>query len=161
MHENWNRKINRFKDDIGLIRLNASVTFNKYVQPICLLTSDQEFFNGSIAGWGVKIDERELSDVPITVDLTFSKLEQCVKDNSGLSSVAWNDSFCFKKQNNMDIGSCRGDGGSGIFVKVEDRFYLKGFKSWRLTDHCSENSQILSIDIFKYFNFIRVRYQMK
>lgn len=41
--------------DIALLRLSSSVTYNKYIQPVCILASSTEFQNRSdcwVTGWG-------------------------------------------------------------------------------------------------------------
>lgn len=41
--------------DIALLKLSSSVTYNKYIQPICVLTSSSEFQNRTdcwVTGWG-------------------------------------------------------------------------------------------------------------
>lgn len=42
-------------NDIALLRLTSSVTYNKYIQPICVMASSFEFWNRTncwVTGWG-------------------------------------------------------------------------------------------------------------
>lgn len=50
----------RFENDIAVFHLSKSITFNSYVQPVCLpnftlaLTSDMKCF---VSGWGMKKEQ--------------------------------------------------------------------------------------------------------
>ncbi|EFB17726.1 hypothetical protein PANDA_016257 [Ailuropoda melanoleuca] len=49
--------------DIALLKLSSSVTYNKYIQPICVLTSSSEFQNRTdcwVTGWGDIQEDQEL-----------------------------------------------------------------------------------------------------
>lgn len=44
-----------FDNDIALMKLNESVSFNKYIQPVCLAAAGSTFHAGTInwvTGWG-------------------------------------------------------------------------------------------------------------
>lgn len=153
-------KYKRFHNEIGLVRLNSSITFNEYIQPICLLTNDQESTHGFIASWGARNDDGYISDIPRLINLEFSTLEQCLLDEPRLNmnkEIVWENSFCTKRKENIEI--CMQDSGSGIFVKIGERFYLKGYTIAGLTvSSCYENFQTMSLDLSKFFNFIKVRH---
>ena len=52
--------------DIALLKLSSSITYTKYIQPICLMASSSEFENRTdcwVTGWGdIEEDQGEAGD---------------------------------------------------------------------------------------------------
>lgn len=155
IHEEWQSFGMKFTGDISIIRLKSSVTFNEYVQPICLMTTDQDFIKASISSWGEINNDGDLSDIPKFIDLEIQNMTDCLVHEPELQHIFWNDSFCTKRKD--AIGICIGDGGSGVYVQINNTFYLKGIVSSSVEGYCSKNVFALCSDIPKYFNFIKVK----
>jgi coagulation factor IX (Christmas factor) len=156
IHENWNPKLTRYNDDIALIRLSSPVTFDAFIQPICLMTHDQTLSNGKVAGWGSVDDSGTTAKTAKIAELTIIALSECLLRNFLLAIIAWKDSFCAQSEIN---GVCSGDSGSGFYVDIQNKRYLKGLVSSAIQRDCSENSIAIYTDISKYIGFITVRRQ--
>lgn len=53
VHPNFNNTL--YNNDLALMKLSSSVTFNNFIQPICLASNLSRFFNATscwITGWG-------------------------------------------------------------------------------------------------------------
>lgn len=153
IHENWDSKSTRYNDDIALIRLSSPVTFDSFIQPICLMTNDQVVSNGKVAGWGSVDNSGTTADIAKIAELTFLSLCDCLLRNYLLGQMAWKDSFCAHSEVN---GVCKGDSGSGFYVHIQNKKYLKGLVSSSVIRDCSENSIAIYTDISKYYGFIKV-----
>lgn len=156
VHEKWNPINFRFNDDIAILKLIEDVTFSKYVQPICLVTDNSLMINitrGKVAGWGKSEDYGNSVDIARIVNLEIQELVECFIENPLLAKIAWTKAFCAKSE---DKGVCEGDSGSGLYVKIGDKFFLKGLVSSSIQKECSEKSTALYTDIIKYYNFIKV-----
>jgi hypothetical protein len=156
IHENWDPKDIRYNDDIALIRLSFPVTFSTFVQPICLITNDQAIYNGKVAGWGYVDDYGRTADVVKIAELSTLSLSDCLLRNYLLGRIAWNASFCAHSEIN---GVCGGDSGSGFYVDIQNKKYLKGLVSSTIRTMCSKNSIAIYTDTSKYIGFIKVRRQ--
>jgi secreted trypsin-like serine protease len=156
IHEKWNSNEARFNDDIALIRLSSEVTFNTFIQPICIIENDKNVSHGKVVGWGA-VDDNESNNVASVAkigELKFIGSLRCALYHYKLAPYAWEESFCGKSD---DDGVCRGDSGSGFFVKIGKKEYLKGIVSNSVYENCSDKSVALYVDITKYLDFIKVR----
>jgi secreted trypsin-like serine protease len=153
IHENWNPKSISYNDDIALIRLSSSVTFDEFIQPICLMTNDQVVSNGKVAGWGSVDNSGTPADIAKIAELKTLSLVKCLLRNHELVRIAWEDSFCAHSEVN---GVCKGDSGSGFYVHIQNKKYLKGLVSSSVARDCSENSTAIYTDVSKYYGFIKV-----
>jgi secreted trypsin-like serine protease len=154
IHENWNPSIVKYNDDIALVRLSSPAEFTLSVQPICLMSIDEKFDHGKVVGWGEINDNGEISDVAKTVELKTTQTLPCVLNHHVYARIAWDESFCAHSEKS---GVCRGDSGSGFYVKYNGKTYLKGLVSSAVKKACSDNAVALYTDITKYFSsFIKV-----
>jgi secreted trypsin-like serine protease len=143
----------KYNDDIALIRLNSRVEFNALIQPICLMTLNQNVNFGKVAGWGETDDYETISDIAKIVEFETIETFQCVLDNYLFGKFAWKDSFCAYSKTS---GVCSGDSGSGFYVEIEGKTYLKGIVSSTVLKRCTENAIALYTDVTKYYKFIKV-----
>lgn len=154
MHEDWSSLGMRFTGDIAILKLIGKVTFTNFVQPICLMTDNEIMTNiskGKVAGWGTNGDHGASVDVARIADLDIIEKSLCFQKDSNLARISWNDAFCAGSESQ---GVCQGDSGSGLYVEIDNKFYLKGIVSSSIVRKCSEKSYALFSDVAKYYDFI-------
>lgn len=141
----------RFTGDLALITLVRTITFNDYIRPICVLKEHEiteEIVDGILVGWGQTLSTENHSEVPYAITIPIVDDGTCYRNDSRLATFAWDKSFCAGSERK---GACKGDSGSGFYVKKEDRFYLKGVVSSAINGGgCSENHLVIFTDVTKY-----------
>lgn len=156
VHQGWNPLDFKYDHDIAILRMTHKVEFSKFIQPICILFTNTINVNrGKIVGWGVTDEKRTFATTAKVAKLEVKDALKCVVDHPMLSYIAWKESFCAES---MDVGVCEGDSGSGFYVEIKNRFYLKGIlSSSASSEHCSANTLALYTDMTKYYDFVEVR----
>lgn len=83
--------------------------FAKFVKPVCLPRTSQanELSDGTIAGWGQAIAERDTENVPLTSQLSVSQCKEVSKERLSPRT------FCASAKN---TSACQGD--SGDFNRI-------------------------------------------
>lgn len=111
------------------------VSFNRYIRPICLAGNNEADINeGEVAGWGFHDDSETISDVPRKVQVPILSEIQCFKKENLLYRIIWDEAFCAGKDG---VGVCKGDSGSGFYVKRKGKYYLRGIVSSAVARTCS------------------------
>lgn len=154
IHDKWNTTTPDYDGDIAVIKLSDSITFNSYIRPVCL-SSSQELSSeryGVIAGWGYYDDTEKTSHLPRQVELPIVEDRECFRKENQLANIIWNEAFCAGKDG---VGVCRGDSGSGFYVEKNGIFYLRGILSSSSLKLCSQNNLAIYSDVLKYIKFIR------
>ncbi|XP_072369257.1 transmembrane protease serine 3 isoform X2 [Scyliorhinus torazame] len=117
--------------DIALIKLEGPLTFNDWIQPICLPNSGQEFGEGKscwISGWGLTDGGDEISfnlraaQVPLISNHVCSRPEVYYKSISSRMICAG------YLQGGVD--SCQGDSGGPLACNEDNTWKLVGITSW-------------------------------
>uniref|UniRef100_A0A8D2E1K0 Peptidase S1 domain-containing protein n=1 Tax=Sciurus vulgaris TaxID=55149 RepID=A0A8D2E1K0_SCIVU len=123
--------------DIALLRLASSVTYSKYVQPICVLSSTFMFLHRSdcwVTGWGA-IHENM---VPLPPPYRLREAQVTILNNSrcrDLFELPFQRSFisfdmiCAGAENGS-ADSCHGDSGGPLVCDLEGLWYQIGIVSW-------------------------------
>jgi hypothetical protein len=152
VHENWDPTAKSYNNDIALIKLESSVEFSRFIQPICLLppNNSEIFSHGKLTAWRAIDDDKNLAEFPRTEEVEILVGYDCLYPDSIPQS------FCARSD---FVGVCEDISGSGLVVKIGDRHFLKGLvlfssKSKWKRNKC--NGMIYS-DMQKYYNFIKVR----
>lgn len=155
IHSGWNSDSFKFTHDIAIMRLMLKIKFSVNVQPICIFTEDEKLTNNSasVASWGVVDDFNNIANKAQIVDLKIIDTAQCLFEEENLVRIFWLESFCAKSNNS---GVCLGDSGSGLYVEIEGKYFLKGIVSSSLIQDCSRKTTALYSDVTKYFQFIKV-----
>jgi hypothetical protein len=153
VHEKWDPMQINYNHDIALIRLDSPVKLSVFVHPICLVTTEQNLKIGKVIGWGTIDDRGTLADLARIGNFEILNLVRCLIESPPLTSVVWEESFCAKSQEN---GVCKGDSGSGFFVEVNGKNYLKGIVSSSVYRRCNDKTLAIYTDMPKYFDFIKV-----
>ncbi|XP_060758400.1 uncharacterized protein LOC132869062 [Neoarius graeffei] len=127
-HENYNSTT--INNDIALVQLSSSVTFNNYVMPVCLAASNSLFPGGSnvwVTGWG-RISSGESLPSPKTlqeVQVSVVSSTDCAK---AYGSGSITDNMICAAERGKD--SCQGDSGGPLVVKNNGTWVQAGIVSF-------------------------------
>ncbi|XP_060749067.1 transmembrane protease serine 9-like [Tachysurus vachellii] len=127
---NQNYNDNTKDNDIALVQLSSSVTFNNYIQPVCLAASNSSFSAGTVVwvtGWGTIASGVSLPSpqtlqevqVPIVSNSNCAKAYSPITDNMLCAGLA---------QGGKD--SCQGDSGGPLVVKSNGVWVQAGIVSF-------------------------------
>ncbi|XP_069343041.1 serine protease 41 isoform X1 [Eulemur rufifrons] len=124
-------------NDIALLELATSVTYSKYIQPICVLSSTFMFLHRPdcwVTGWG-SIRENETS-LPPPYNLregqvTILNNTRCndLLEHPADHSIIQNSMFCAGVENGS-IDACKGDSGGPLVCDKDGLWYQVGVVSW-------------------------------
>ncbi|KAK2829439.1 hypothetical protein Q7C36_017429 [Tachysurus vachellii] len=130
-HEGYNYNITLY-NDIALVQLSSSVTFNNYVLPVCLAASKSSFPGGTavwITGYG-----QVASNVSLPYPQTLQEVQVPIVSNSDCakvygSNVILDNMICAGiTQGGKD--SCQGDDGGPLVVKQNTTWVQAGIVSF-------------------------------
>uniref|UniRef100_A0A8C7EXD7 Serine protease 21 n=1 Tax=Neovison vison TaxID=452646 RepID=A0A8C7EXD7_NEOVI len=124
--------------DIALLKLSSSVTYNKYIQPICVLTSSSEFQNRTdcwVTGWG-DIEEEQGRALPspyilqeVQVGIINSAICNYLYAQPVFRYDIWGDMICAGTiQGGKD--ACFGDSGGPLACEKKGLWIQVGIVSW-------------------------------
>jgi secreted trypsin-like serine protease len=182
IHPDWDSNDDKYDADIAIAVLTRTVSFNKFIIPICLWTStsnadDLVGKTGVIAGWGKAEMDAVTSPMPKWADLQVVDLLTCIRSNDAFNKLTSDRTFC--AGNKVEgSGPCNGDSGikndgklletflsfvetfsgGGFVVKVNDKWYLRGIISSSLVDlaqsTCDTKSYAVFTDVSKFTQWI-------
>ncbi|EDV93353.1 GH18317 [Drosophila grimshawi] len=117
--------------DIALVRLNAPVTLNAYIQPVCLpLASVRSAIDNMeqlvVSGWGRTLLRRQ-SNIKQRLDVPVSDPDYCVKKFATRNIDVIPSQLCAGGEFSQD--SCDGDSG-GPLMRFKNAWYLEGVVSF-------------------------------
>ncbi|XP_060757838.1 chymotrypsinogen A-like [Neoarius graeffei] len=127
-HENYNSTT--INNDIALVQLSSSVTFNNYVMPVCLAASNSFFPGGSnvwVTGWG-RISSDESLPSPKTLQeaqVSVVSRTDCAKAY-GSGSITDN-MICAAEG---EKSACNGDSGGPLVLKCNGTWVQAGIVSF-------------------------------
>ncbi|XP_040491415.1 testisin-like isoform X2 [Ursus maritimus] len=164
--------------DIALLKLSSSVTYNKYIQPICVLTSSSEFQNRTdcwVTGWGdIQEDQGTVSfdcspkssllpfssalrspyvlqEVPVSI-VDSSRCDYALQQPSFLSNDL-NDMICAGSEDGSR-DACKGDSGGPLACEKKGLWIQVGIVSWG--SGCGRpNRPGVYTNVSRHFNWIR------
>lgn len=155
IHPDWNPFNRRYDADIAALILDDEVPYTKYIRPICLPVAESTVKNGFIAGWGQSEDkEKDHENIPKQLSIPIHANEHCFLESVEFTRISSRRTICGGAKNKR--GPCRGDSGNGLFVKINNRFYLKGLVSASLTNfgECDVTNYALYTNIEKFIDWI-------
>lgn len=155
IHPTWNSaETQKFTGDIAILLLERSVTFNNFIQPICLSSSLTFENHGVVAGWGRWQNQTvgTFNKIPTKINVPIVEEKVCYEQEHVLAKSGWEESFCAGRQG---VSVCDGDSGSGYFVTSNNTYYLKGIVSNSVIhEKCDQGYYAIYTDAFKYFSFL-------
>ncbi|XP_053371251.1 serine protease 27-like [Clarias gariepinus] len=121
-------------NDVALVQLSSSVTFNPYVLPVCLATANSSFPDGTnawVTGWG-RID----TNVNLPAPQTLQEVKVPIVNNSACA-IAYrrditNNMICAGVAAGGE-GACYGDSGGPLVVKINQTWFQAGIVSFGTT----------------------------
>ncbi|XP_053696496.1 CLIP domain-containing serine protease B15-like [Sabethes cyaneus] len=133
VHYGYGKKDPNRNHDIALVKLVEEVTFDKYVQPVCLpvdtsiqeLPIDSEEF--TVTGWGLT-ETGFRSPVQLHVDLIGRNNDVCDKVYSAIGITLTDGHLCVGGDKGKD--SCKGDSGGPLLRLVGTVWYQVGVVSF-------------------------------
>ncbi|XP_039741010.1 serine protease 41-like [Pteropus medius] len=145
-------------NDIALLRLSSSVTYNKYIKPICVLASSADFQNRTdcwVTGWGQIREDMELPSPYMLQEVQVS-----IINNSRCNQMfqrpnrIWEDMICAGFENG-GRDACRGDSGGPLTCEENGLWYQIGIVSWGIG--CGRpNRPGVYTNVSRYFTWIRM-----
>uniref|UniRef100_A0A182N384 Peptidase S1 domain-containing protein n=1 Tax=Anopheles dirus TaxID=7168 RepID=A0A182N384_9DIPT len=148
-------------DDIALIKLKSMIEMGNFVQPVCLWPTKPTLQNvdgkiGSVVGFGLRNDN-ELSKYLLEADVPVVDLVMCLESNRGTFGQTLSTKvLCAGARNGT--GPCNGDSGGGLFLEMDNVWYIRGIVSFTPTllnnNHCDPNEYIIYTDVSKYIEWI-------
>ncbi|KAF6126601.1 serine protease 41 [Phyllostomus discolor] len=147
-------------NDIALLRLTSSVTYNKYIQPICVMASSFEFQNWTncwVTGWGHIRENKELPP-----PYTLQEVQVTIINNSRCDYLFQQPDFFYRIGDGMicagsEDGShdtCKGDSGGPLTCEKNGLWIQIGIVSWGVG--CGRpNRPGVYTNVSRYFGWIQ------
>lgn len=159
LHEKFNAEEtteNNLKYDynVGLLITQTEIIFSLHVNAICLPENENFNFKGKtgvVVGWGLD-EDNQLSQTLKQLEVpTYQFLECFYRNREFFSGHASKRNFCagYRK----DKGICSGDSGGGLFIKIDEKYYLYGLSSF---SNCKCDKIAQSCEIFDEGVFVNV-----
>nr|XP_020137062.1 serine protease 41-like isoform X1 [Microcebus murinus] len=147
-------------NDIALLRLATPVTYTKYIQPICVLSSTFMFQHRPdcwVTGWGV-LSENDTSLPPPyklrEVQVTILNNTRCneLLEQPPDHSITQDSMFCAGAEDGS-VDACKGDSGGPLVCDKDGLWYQVGVVSWGVG--CGRpNRPSLYTNVSVYFTWI-------
>ncbi|XP_039741509.1 testisin [Pteropus medius] len=147
--------------DIALLKLSSSVTYNKYIKPICVLDSSDDFQNRTdcwVTGWGDIEENQELPSPYILQEVQVGMINTTICNylysQPSFRHDIWGDMVCAgNAQGGKD--ACFGDSGGPLACEKKGRWYQVGVVSWGIG--CGRpNRPGVYTNVSRHFKWIRM-----
>ena len=158
IHPDWNPYTTSYDSDIAVLVLHREVTFNEYIQPICMTSSNPsiaDITEGVVVGNGKGGQANNHEHIPKILKIPIQSFQTCTKKDYVFKGLLTSRAFCAGSGTGQ--GVCTGDSGSGFVVEIGDIFYLRGIVSSSLSNPilgCDVNSYSVFTDTLKYVNWV-------
>lgn len=159
IHDDWNHMTSDYDADVSLLKFeDGGITFNSFVHPICLWNSENEptVTEGMVTGWGKTERPSQIHEnIPKRVKALIETNEQCFFNTKALLDLSSFRTFCAGLRNGS--GVCFGDSGGGLFINVDDNYYLKGIVSSSLIKDggCDISKNAVFTNVIKFIDWIK------
>ncbi|KAL6488933.1 hypothetical protein MHYP_G00026740 [Metynnis hypsauchen] len=148
-----------FDNDIALIKLKSSITFNMNVMPVCLPQRDTKLNStGLVSGFGLTEDlhtANKLGYISLPVveqDECHRSIETERKNRHDVAPLTDNMFCAGLPEGGKD--TCSGDSGSAFVMKDEDTYWVAGIVSWGVD--CGQPGKYgIYTRVAKYLNWIQ------
>ena len=159
IHKDYIFEATNMDADIAVIILDTAVNSAKFIKPICLIDSDKNALtvtNGILATYGhnntMKLNPEF---TPRKLEIQIQEFFECVMNNEAFAHISSNRTFCALPKDGTEV--CVEDYGSGLYVKHEGSYYLRGILSTVMSDDkskCKIGSDSLYTDVTAYTKWI-------
>lgn len=163
LHPEWNYLDDHFDADIAVAILVKTLTWTKFVKPICLWTYTTSYRDivgrkAIIAGWG-KTEFNALStNRPKWASIDVVDERTCIWSNAAFTNLISDRTFCAGDLKN-NVGPCSGDSGGGLMVEQNGKWYLRGIISSSFFDRihstCDTSSYAVFTDATQYTDWLK------
>lgn len=152
LHFSWNVSDYRFTGDIAVLKFITPIEYSIYIRPICMGKNDiKNIKQAKIHGWGVVDDSQKRETIARKIEMPILEFSECFKEDDRLARIHWTKSLCAGKRGG---GVCEGDSGSGLVVKHDKKYYLRGLVSSAIIESCNISYLALYTDVTEYQDFI-------
>jgi len=158
INPDWSSLTRSYDADVAVLILEQDVTFNMYIQPICMTSTDPRIAvmtEGVVVGNGKSGENEVYESIPKNLKMPIQEDEVCMKKDSFFKILSSGRTFCAGSADGN--GVCSGDSGSGFAVKIGTAYYLRGIVSVSLGDPmlgCDVKSFAVFTDALKFVNWI-------
>lgn len=159
IHEEYDFLAEKMDADIAVLVLKKIVEFTKFIQPICMMDLGPDLnaiSEGVVVSYGHSETEKRLPTLdPKKIVSKIYENDICPSKNGGFESISSNRTFC--GGDSKGTGVCNEDIGSGLFVKHDDHFYLRGIVSVVVGGNeggCDDSTYSLFTDTSKFIKWI-------
>lgn len=159
IHEDWNSNSSQHDADLALLRFKrGSITFNLFVQPVCLWNSENipTETSGIVAGWGESEDKTKIHEnLPRQITAPIHSHGKCLAGKPKIAELSSDRTFCAGLRNGT--GVCRGDSGGGLFIVVNGAYYLRGIVAASLETtlgDCNTYENAVYLDVLEFKDWI-------
>lgn len=163
VHSDWNYNAESYDADIAIAVLTRTVTFSKFVKPICLWTNtigynDLIGKNGFVAGWGKTEKDAVSTTLPQWTTIPVVSESTCLRSDNSFGALTSDRTFCAGDKTGK-TGPCNGDSGGGFIVESGNRWYLRGIISASLLDQiqntCDTKNYAVFTDLTKFQGWVQ------
>lgn len=156
IHPDWNIHSDRYDADIAIVIIESPIQITQLIFPACLWNENEEPTeqNGYVVGWGkTHAGSMHHETKPRQVNIKMDAKNDCLFDNPKFSFISSNRTFCAGGEGK---GPCSGDSGSGFFIKVESKWFLRGIVSASFLENgfCDVNSYAIYTNTILYKDWI-------
>ncbi|KAK6635458.1 hypothetical protein RUM44_000709 [Polyplax serrata] len=147
-HNDFNA--NTYENDIAIVKLDRSVTFNSYAWPVCLPQPGSDFVDEEaiVIGWGALEYGGESSNVLMEVSVPVWNTSKC--DDQFIQPIL-DTNLCAGGQAGRD--SCQGDSGGPLLYQLPNKRWITiGVVSWGI--RCGEDRPAVYTKVSKYLDWI-------
>ncbi|KAH0629212.1 hypothetical protein JD844_011109 [Phrynosoma platyrhinos] len=130
IHSDFNKVT--YDHDLALFQLSRPITYNNYIQPVCLPHSSlslSKLTTCYITGWGVKKENGTGSYILQEAEVEIIPLKTCNRVDWYMGMISEN-SLCAGSESGK-VDSCQGDSGGPLvcYFPNENKFYQLGVTS--------------------------------
>ncbi len=158
MHDDWKSNLNyrSYDADIAIAILRFPIEYTRTIKPICLYPSRKDANDvlneiGRIAGWGGTTTSILATSNPTSTKMKIVQSTECLKDDPAFSLIMSHNSIC---SIGNATGVCKGDSGSGLMLKRNEKWTLRGVLSATTHTNCVGGNYVTFTDAAQFNEWI-------
>lgn len=155
VHPEWRNDTKNYDADLAVLILDEEVTFNRFIQPICLIPYNSDLESAKeliVVGYGLN-EDKNFEGIPKIFKAPIQDNAICFLKNYQFAQISSRRTLCAGYDNGTSPS--RGDGGGGVFVKINNQFHFRGIISTILLAYGNANPDFfISTDLTRYNDWI-------